>query len=453
MPEQLTETRTTKELAKASHKAHRYLEAVGLYQRAMRENPLDVDLWLRCGQAAADGGQLDLALPLLTTYARMSSNDANAHFSLAYALFRAARLDDAAAAYRRAIAVDPAHASALCALGQIAYLQGDAEGGRAAHDAALALPTTKPLDRFTTSVIRLLRGDYERGWADHEARWDVWQLAQSPWRMPGWRVWDGGDLDGADLHVHFEDGFGDTLMIARYLPLLRGRGGRVHVHAQTALAPLLAGMADEISGPIPRGAENPPNSVHCGSISLPYFLGTRLDTIPSPGGYLAAAPSAPDRRALGPLRVGLVWAGNRNVVHDFDRSTPRLDVLAPLLQVPGVEWTSLQVGPREPEAEGSPLQAPAKLESYMDTARVICGLDLVISVDTSVAHLAGAMGCPVWTMVPTAPEFRWLLDRDDSPWYRSMRIFRRTRSDAWTPMAESMAGALADRRDQVAAGA
>ena len=438
---------TAREQARASHKAHRYAEAVPLYQRAMREDPLAFDLWLKCGQAAADAGMLDVALPLLGTYARMSGGDSNAHYSLAYALFRAGRLEDAAAEYRRSVSLDPTRASAWCALGQIAYMLGDPAAGWAAHDSALALPSELPLSRFTTSVVRLLRGDYVRGWADHEARWDVPQLPRSSWRGEGCRIWDGGDLAGATLHLHAEGGYGDTLMLARYLPVLRERGIRVRLHAQTGLAPLLRDMVDEIAAPVLLHDTPDRTAVHCGGFSLPHVLGTTLDTIPTPGGYLTI-PELERPRADGPPRVGLVWAGNPNVVHDFDRSVPRFDLLAPLLAVEGIDWRSLQLGPRASEADGSVLRPAPSLGDYADTARLLTELDLVITVDTSVAHLAGAMGRPVWTMVPTAPEFRWLLDRQDSPWYSSMRLFRRERSDGWTPMLDHVASELASWRDR-----
>jgi TPR repeat/Glycosyltransferase family 9 (heptosyltransferase) len=450
MSEPVPDGPTTRELARASHKAHRFAEAVPLYQRAMRENPLDFDLWLRCGQAAADAGLLDLALPMLTTYARMSSSDSNAQYSLAYALFRAGRIDESAAAYRRSVALDPSRASAWCAIGQIAYMQGDEAGGWAAHDAALAVVSDAPLARFTTSTVRLLRGDYERGWADHEARWDVAQLPRSSWRGEGCRIWDGSDLGDTPLHLHAEGGYGDTLMLARYLPVLRDRGIRVRLHAQTGLEPLLRDMVDAYAPSVLLHHEPDRTAVHCGGFSLPHVLHTTIDTIPTPEGYLARELSAGPRVA-GPLRVGLVWAGNPNVVHDFDRSAPSLTTLSPLFDVGDVEWTSLQIGARATEAEGKMLRPPPRLADYADTARLIADLDLVISVDTSVAHLAGAMGRPVWTMVPTAPEFRWMLDRTDTPWYRSMRLFRRTRTDAWAPMVATIATALADHRDRVAA--
>jgi tetratricopeptide (TPR) repeat protein len=449
MSERVPDGPTARELARASHKAHRYAEAVPLYQRAMREDPLDFELWLRCGQAAADAGLLDIALPMLGTYARMAASNSNAHFSFAYALFRAGRIDEAADAYRRSVALDPTRAGAWCAIGQIAYMQGDEAAGWAAHDAALAVVSDAPLSRFTTSVVRLLRGDYERGWADHEARWEVPQLPRSSWRGEGCRIWDGGPLGDAALHLHAEGGYGDTLMLARYLPLLRERGIRVRLHAQLGLAPLLSDLVDELAPPVLLHDEPDRSGVHCGGFSLPHLLGTTLDTIPTPEGYLARETSTAPR-AAGPLRVGLVWAGNPDVVHDFDRSVPSFSVLSPLLEVAGVAWTSLQLGARAAEAEGTPLRPAPPLRDYGDTARLLAKLDLVISVDTSVAHLAGAMGRPVWTMVPTAPEFRWLLGRDDSPWYRSMRLFRRARSDAWAPMVANIATALADYRDRTA---
>jgi hypothetical protein len=143
------------------------------------------------------------------------------------------------------------------------------------------------------------------------------------------------------------------------------------------------------------------------------------------------------------LRVGIAWAGNRITTHDLDRSCPSLALLAPLLAVPNVEWTSLQVGEPAPEADGVTIAPCPVTGDFVDTARLVAALDLVISVDTAVAHLAGALAVPTWLMVPSMPEFRWLLDRDTSPWYPHHRIFRRERTDAWRALAERMAPELA----------
>jgi hypothetical protein len=198
----------------------------------------------------------------------------------------------------------------------------------------------------------------------------------------------------------------------------------------------------------------PAGALHTSLWSLPALTRLRLDTIPGAEGYFTPPDHGPELGVRKGVRVGVVWAGNPNTTFDRDRSCPAVGFLSPLFEVPGIEWISLQVGPRAADASSLPIRPMPEVSDFADTAYVLSQLDLVITVDTALAHLAGALGVPTWIMVPSIPEYRWLLDREDSPWYRSVRLFRRRSGTDWPPMIarvkahleEFMAGAGARAR-------
>jgi hypothetical protein len=315
-----------------------------------------------------------------------------------FALFGVHRFKEASETYRRLLAVDPANAKAAW---QLAHL-------------------------------KLLTGDYESGWAEREARWRSADFSPDYPKFSQAR-WLGKDsIEGKTILVHVDEGLGDTLQFARHLPLLAARGARVVLVAQDALCPLLAGVSG-VSQCIPFSARSyPPFDMHCSLMSLPLAFGTTVDTIPT-ANYL---PPLPIERIqtwetrLGPhdrLRVGLVWSGNPKQGNDRNRSMP-LKTLMPLLDVDAT-FVSLQKDIRPDDKallneRADIVDLTADLTDFVETAALISCLDLVITVCTSVAHLAGTLGRPTWVMLPHLPDWRWLLDRADSPWYPSVRLFR-----------------------------
>jgi tetratricopeptide (TPR) repeat protein len=287
---------------------------------------------------------------------------------------------------------------------------------------------------WNLSLLELLAGDFEAGWPRREARWNS-KLRPGVYPRFSEPMWLGKEpVEGKTILVHVDEGLGDTIQFVRYVPMLAARGARVILVVAKALHPLLSGFPG-VSECLMVADKLPPFDMHCPICSLPLAFGTRLDTIPSATSYLPAPP--PERRKawedrLGPrgrLRVGLVWSGSPKHSNDLNRSLS-LQTLSCILDVEAT-FISLQKDPR-PNDKAVLEQRPdivdltAHFSDFVETAALVSCLDLVITVDTSVAHLAGALGCPTWILLPYVPDYRWMLDRDDSPWYSSMRLFRQT---------------------------
>jgi hypothetical protein len=285
---------------------------------------------------------------------------------------------------------------------------------------------------------------------EREARWrtadfspDYPKFSQAKW-LGEQSI--GESIEGKTILVHVDEGLGDTLQFARYLPLLAARGARVVLVAQDALCTLLSGVSG-VSQCIPFSARGyPPFDLHCPLMSLPLAFGTTLATIP-PGNYLPPIPAeriqAWEKR-LGPrdrLRVGLAWSGNPRQGNDRNRSMP-LQTLAPLLDL-DVTFVSLQkdLRPNDKALLGERAEIvdlTADLTDFVETAALVSCLDLVITACTSVAHLAGTLGRPTWVMLPYLPDWRWMLDRADSPWYPSVRLFRQDKARDYAPVVASV---------------
>jgi FkbM family methyltransferase len=286
----------------------------------------------------------------------------------------------------------------------------------------------------------LLRGDFVPGWEQYEWRLKRWNLRPSEFAGP---EWDGSDPAGKTLLVYAEQGYGDTIQFLRYLPHLAKRGAHIKMFCQKSLVPLIEQMncAVSVFHVRPRIQDY---DFHVALLSLPHKMKLGAEPIPAAVPYLKTP-----RKALLPvpplgtrIRAGLVWAGSSTHPDDYNRSVG-LPGLMPLASVPGVRLYSLQVGPRA--ADINKYAHPAliqdfsqHLKTYADTAAVISQLDLVITVDTSVAHLAGALGKPVWVMVPYVPDWRWQMDRNDSPWYPSMRLYRQDKDGDWKPVVQRL---------------
>ena len=286
---------------------------------------------------------------------------------------------------------------------------------------------------FDISSLHLLTGNFEAGWAGREARWKLPNLniARFDFSQPMWRGKQ--PVDGKTILIHTDEGLGDSLQFVRYVPLVAALGARVILVVEDALCPLMSGLSG-IWQCLPRSAGPlPAFDLYCPMASLPLAFATRLETIPSATPYLPA-PAEPRLQAwegrLGPhdkLRVGLVWSGNPKHKNDHNRSIP-LRMLARVLDADAT-FVGLQKDPRADD-KAILLERPeiidltAQLTDFAETAALISCLDLVITVDTSAAHLAGALGCPTWILLPYLPDWRWLLDRNDSPWYPSARLFR-----------------------------
>jgi hypothetical protein len=302
-----------------------------------------------------------------------------------------------------------------------------------------------PLAHYQLAVALITLGEWGEGFREFEWRLRT-QAAASSLVKQSSAQWDGQTMRGTLLLVP-ECGYGDTIQMLRFAPLAAQRAGKLLVAAPPELA-AIARIVPGVEQVICRPSETPEVQAHAFMLSLPHLLGARPDAIPGVGPYITpdVAQVQHWRRRLESLmpraarRIGLVWAGRSDHQNDFNRSMSLAD-LAPLGQTPGASFFSLQCGPRATEAAAPPagfqiVDLAPELGDFSDTACVLAALDLLITVDTSVAHLAGAIGVSAWVMLPFAPDWRWLVERPDTPWYPSVRLFRQRQRGQWSPVIE-----------------
>jgi thioredoxin-like negative regulator of GroEL len=402
-----------------------------------------------CLREQGDGAAALAALkPLLS-----QPVDAELHYQEGMALAEAGRFAEAADRFQMAIADDPAPAAFWANLGMMLKVEGEFDAALDAYGQALGRAPNDPWIRGNRAVALLHAGRLAEAWQDEDWQPDRTMLPAATLLPPVSRL---PDLSGRTVLVVHEEGFGDTLQFLRYLPLLAQRGARVAVAVPPPLTRLLRsvpGVSDVPDGDAPV----PAHDFHCSFNGLPRAFETTLEMIPCDIPYLAAdrararqwAERLPDN---GALRVGLCWAGQaRPWLPGFSgldqRRSTRLATLAPLAVVPGVQFVSLQKGPASEEARAAGfalLDVMNDVQDFADTAALLVNLDLVISVDTSVVHLAGALGKPVFLLDRYDNCWRWLSGREDSPWYPTLRIFRQVRSGEWGSVIEGVAMALGD---------
>jgi len=315
---------------------------------------------------------------------------------------------------------------------------------------AIALNPDYAEFHFNLALSLLTSGDFQQGWEEYEWRWKCKEFP-SPARDFAQPQWDGCPLEGRTLLLHTEQGHGDALQFIRYFPLVEQRGGKILIECYAELQRLFRTTAGRCQVVV-RGQPLPAFDLHSPLLSLPRVFGTNLANIPNTVPYLRADPEDAGRwqRRLADdsalVKVGLAWAGRPTHTNDRNRSI-KLARLAPLGQLPGVRFFSLQKGEVAAEAKTPPpgmelVDWTEELKDFAETAALIANLDLVVAVDTAVVHLAGAMGKPVWVLLPFGSDWRWLLERQDSPWYPSMRLFRQSRIGDWDSVIARVVEAL-----------
>ena len=379
----------------------RHSEAAEAYTRAIAAGPAFAEAYINRGAAAADLGRAAEALADYNKAAALNPGNADAHHSRGVALCALGRHAEAEASLRVAIALNPDHAEAHWAL----------------------------------AVCLLQQGDFARGWPLYEGRWKVANLKLEPRNFPA-PLWQGEDIAGRSILLHGEQGLGDAIQFCRYAPLVAARDARVILEVAAPLVPLLQGLAEQF---VAKGDALPAFDLHCPLLSLPRAFATTLATVP-PSGYLNADADKQKAWAkrLGPRkrpRIGISWSGNPKHNMDLQRSIA-LTAFSNLL-LPGADYVSLQKDER-PEDEAFLTARPDirrfadELYDFSDTAALCAEMDLVITVDTSVAHLAGALNKPVWILLASNPDWRWLLERSDSPWYPSAALYRQENPGDWS---------------------
>jgi len=425
-------------------------EAIAALRQAIALNPNLPEANTNLGIALKDKGQLDEAIAVHRRVIARNPNYAEAHYNLGNALRDKGQLDEAIAAYRQAIALRPNYAEAHYNLGNALKDKGQLDEAMTAFRQAISVRPNFAEAHVNLSLSLLTSGYFQQGWEEHEWRWKCREFP-SPRRHFAQGQWDGSPLEDRTLLLHAEQGVGDAIQFIRYLPLVAQRGGKIIIECHTALQRLFRTVAANCQVVVP-SQSLPAFDLHCPLLSLPRVFGTNLANIPNTVPYLHADPEDARRwqdRLAGHcsiVKVGLGWAGNPAHKNDRNRSM-KLARLARLGQAPGVSFFSLQKGAAAAEAKTPPASMELvdwtqELKDFADTAALIANLDLVIAVDTAVAHLAGAMGKPVWTLLPYAADWRWMLERQDSPWYPTMRLFRQPYGGDWDSVITRVVEAL-----------
>jgi Flp pilus assembly protein TadD len=423
--------------------SRRFDEALAVYDVGLKIAPDDVAL--RNGRGVA---LLELRRPAEARdeFIRALAADPDcldALGNLGNALLKLNQPNEALAAYDRALKIVPDNPQLLTNRAVVLRRLDRPQEALMSAARALAEKPDFAQARFVASVARLTLGDFAVGWRGYEARWSVGALAlqRRNFAAPQWRGTE--PLAGKTILLHAEQGFGDTIQFARYAPLVAGRGAAVVLEVRRELRSLCASLPGTVQVVV-RGDELPPFDCHCPLLSLPLAFATDATTIPAavpyltpPAGEVAAWRA---RLPLGRRLIGLCWSGERGHDNDLNRSMA-LDTLAPLLDLPDVQFVSLQRDVRDVDApflarRTDVLSIGQQFTDFADTAAAIAALDLVISVDTAVAHVAGAMGKLLFLLLPFAADFRWLRERSDSAWYPTARLFRQQRFGDWTSAVE-----------------
>ncbi len=438
-------------LGSVLHDRKDYDGAADLFRRAIEAQPDFAEAYNNLGTVYQDQKRFDEALACYRKALELEPKSAEAQLNVGSALQMQGHVDEAIAAYERSIATDPNIPRAHYCLGAALHTKGRDTDALAAYGEAIRQDPDYAEAHYNRSFVYLSRGDLAAGWQDYE-----WRLKCKDYKGRRFNVprWNGSSLEGHTMLVHAEQGLGDTLHFIRYIKHVQRLGGSVFVEVQPALVPLL--KASGITGVIPGGSPLPRFDLEVPLLSLPLVLGTTLENLPADVPYLAADPRLIKQwrgalRKLPGIKVGINWQGNPDYAFDHFRSIP-LAQFAPLADVKGVTLVSLQKGHgteqlAEVASQFDPIELGGEFDTasgaFMDTAAVMSSLDLVVTSDTAAAHLAGGLGIPVWLALAKVPEWRWMLDRDDCPWYPTMRLFRQTTAGDWSDAFARMQTELA----------
>jgi Flp pilus assembly protein TadD len=417
----------------------RFVEILAEASRALAMAPDDAELYYALGTALNGVGRPARACAAFARAIEIKTDHAPSWLNFGNASIDMDDLESAEALYRTAIRLDPALPEAHASLGYLLTRLGRLDDAIRSCETAISLRPDFARAHMNLATAVLLGGDLMRGFAEYEwrKRDDRYRRDFAPADTP---VWDGSDPRGRTILVRAEQGLGDTIQCARYLRLIREAGGMPILVCSPSLVPLIASM-DGVRA-VPAGGPLPTHDAHIDLMSLPAAFGTTLDSIPFAEGYLSADPArirAWNARLPPGRKAGVVLAGNPTHPDDRRRSIPP-EVAGRLPEIPGLSFINIAHGPAAGRL-GLP-DLTQWMTDYAETAALVANLDLVVTVDTSIAHLAGALGRPALVLLPFAPDWRWMLERCDSPWYRSLRLFRQPEPGDWGSVLREVMGEL-----------
>ncbi|HYV34969.1 MAG TPA: tetratricopeptide repeat protein [Gemmataceae bacterium] len=422
-------------------------EAVACYRQALQLAPGHVKAQNNLGVALMEMNRLEEAATSFEQAVKAKPDHVDSHVNLGIVRMKQGRLDESAACYRKALDLAPNLVDALGGLGAVLTIQGHLSEAMIYFEQALRLNPHHADAHLNRAVILLLQGQWEKGWVEYEWRWRTKTFAAHALPQPRW---DGSELAGRTILLQAEQGLGDTLHFIRYAPLVKERGGKVILQCEPSLVRLLTGVQG-IDSLVTRGSPIPPFDVYAPLVSLAGIFHTTPTTIPATIPYLHGNAQLVSQwrgelSSVKGLKVGIAWHGSPSHAANHFRSFP-LAKFAPLAKIKGVQLISLQKGPGAEQLAALGTQfsvqdlgyrLDATAGPFMDTAAVMKNLDLVIACDTATAHLAGALGVPVWVALSVTPDWRWLLERADTPWYPTMRLFRQKRLGDWDDVFQQM---------------
>jgi len=451
----------------------KYEIAIELTERALAIQPGVGEYHLNLGECYRRAGKFDKGLTHALRAVELCPQVAGAHANLGYVYRDMGRMDEAKVAFLNARALAGADADLELNLGNAHWAMHEHDAALAAFRRAVAMKPDDVYAHWSVARVLLQMGEMGEGWEEFE-----WRLKHPTMRLNrGFEQpqWDGSDLAGKRILLHAEGGLGDALQFVRFVPIVARRGGNVILECQAALVSLFQGV-EGVGEIVTKGKELPGFDVHIPFQGLPRVLGVRVDNVPNEvpyirvpeeraakwagriadkTGVIASAwekvedphpvppPEYQGRGKEAKTRVGLVWAGSPN--NDMEFRSRTLEMFNPFLNFSGFQFFSLQMGEdgrQRPPVGIDWVDLTGEIEDMADTAAVVDSMDLVISVDTSTAHLAGALGKKVWVLIPSHSDFRWLLKRADTPWYPTMRLFRQRNGGKWEETAEEIAGEL-----------
>lgn len=422
-------------------------DAISAYRTATNLAPDFFDAWSNLCAALKGVGNAKEAVAAGNCAVKLRPDAGGAHLNLGNALKAGGDWAEAEASYSRALVLEPNNTRTRLNLANTLREEGRlGEAITLLRESVVRSPKFAEAHRDLAFAL-LISGDLLEGWTENEWRWLTEDLIEHR-RSYSRPMWQGDRIDGRTLFLYTEQGFGDAIQFARYVPLANKLGARIVLECQPGLVRLFQSLQG-VSQVIPRGEPCPPFDFYLPLLSIPKAFRTQLDTIPAEVPYLKPPEMVSDEMSgSGDTRVnvGLAWAGNPSHLNDACRSLP-FELIQNLLDIDSARFFSLQVGDRSQDLRQSRLgnkitDLSSRFDDFAATAAAIDKLDLVISVDTAVAHLSGALGKPIWLLLPYAPDWRWLLGRDTSPWYSTMRLFRQPTHRDWAAVIEHVTAEL-----------